>query len=105
MPIKGLGEARRNLDKLKSKMEEIDGVNSVPMGELFNPGFISKHTRFQDVDELFKAGCFECETEEQFKAIPQEKMDAFIAKESSFSDWQAMSHEAIGEWLKKQLSF
>lgn len=105
MPIKGFNEAKRGLDKLKSKMNEIDGENSVPMGVLFNPAFISKHTRFNNLDELFKAGGFECETEEDFEAIPQEKMDAFIAKESSFSDWQEMSRVAIGEWIKKQLSF
>jgi len=74
------------------------------MDQLLSPRFISKHTRFNDLEELFKAGGFEFDTQEEFQAIPQEKMDAFIAKESNFPDWQAMIKEAGGEWVKKQLA-
>lgn len=104
MPVKGLKELSRDLKKLSSKMKELDGTHSVSMDQLLNPSFISKHTRFNDLEELFKAGGFEFETEEEFKAIPQEKMDAFIAEESKFTDWQAMIQEAGGEWVKKQLA-
>lgn len=103
MPVKGLKELSRDLKKLSSKMKELDGTHSVSMGELLNSGFISKHTRFVDLNELFKAGGFEFETEDEFKAIPQEKVDAFIAKESQFNDWQSMIQAAGGEWVKKQL--
>lgn len=105
MAVKGLKELSRGLNKLSSKMKELDGEHSVSMSELLNPQFISKHTRFKDADELFAASGFEFESEDDFKAIPQEALDAFIGKESSFENWQAMIQEAGGEWVKKQLSF
>lgn len=101
MQMKGFGDLELSLDKLKSRMHEIEGV---PMGELYNPDFISKHTRFNDLKALFNAGGFECETEEELEAICSEKLDAFIAKESSFSDWRDMTEMAMGEWLKKKLN-
>lgn len=104
MPVKGFKELTKDLQKLSSKMKELDGTHSVSMDQILNPIFISKHTRFNSLEELFKAGGFEFETEEEFKAIPQEEMDAFIANESKFPDWQAMIKEAGAEWVKSKLA-
>jgi hypothetical protein len=52
---------------------------------------------------LFESSGFRIESPEDFKAIPDADWDAFIGRETTFADWQAMLDEAVKVWTIKQL--
>ena len=105
LKITGLDELTRKLDKLASSAEKLHGTHQVPIGEILDPGFLSSHTRFTNIDELFDASGFGVQSTEDFQAIPTEKLDEFVRSESAFDTWQSMVSEAGKAWALKQLKF
>lgn len=105
LKIKGLKEFQNKLDNLKRKAEAIDGTHQVSFSELFNASFMRSHTNLESFDALIEAGGFKVETEDDFKAIPEQEWDQHIAKTTKFSNWQEMINAAGAEWAKKQLGF
>lgn len=104
MPVKGISEFSKKIKNFTESVRKVEGTHSVSMIDLLNPHFVSKKTRFLDLDELSKAGGFNFDSVEEFEKIPQEKLDAFIASESEFSDWQELIKAAGEEWIRKQIS-
>lgn len=103
MKITGFNELQKKLDKLAKNAKKLDGEHSVPVPELLTPSFVARHTRFKSADELFDSSGFKIEGPEDFKAIPDEKWDAYIRSVSNFDCWHTMLSEATGEWAKKRL--
>jgi hypothetical protein len=103
--VKGLDEVSKKLDDLAKKAKTIDGKHNVPIKELLNPTFVSKHTHFSTAEEMFDASGFKLESQEDLAAIPDEKWDDFIRSVSSFGNWQAMLDQAIKDWTAKKLGF
>ena len=101
--VTGLDELSKKLDELASKAGELDGKQDVPMNELLNEAFVSKHTRFANADEMFVASGFKIESQDDFAAVPDDKWDEFIQSVSTFPDWNAMLGEAGTEWTAKKL--
>lgn len=101
--MSGLDKLNKKLQDLSKKAAQLDGNHSVPLTELLTNSFISRHTRFSSVDEMFEASGFKVDTQEDFDAIPREKLDAFIQSVSPFSGWQTMLQGAAREWTAKQL--
>lgn len=93
------------LEKLKAKMEELANTTEESFGEIYPPEFISSHSSFADIDSLFKASGFKAETMEDLEAIPDEEWDAFISSNTDFDSWSEMREAAMGEYVKKKLSF
>lgn len=77
--------------------------HSVSITEVLTPSFISQHTRFSDANAMFEATGFKIESQEDFQAIPDDKLDEFIRSESSFSTWRDMLSAAMAAWTKKKL--
>lgn len=92
------------LKQLKADLEAIQGNHSVPIFDLLSPDFFAAHTRFKDFYEFFEGAGYPCSTMEDLERVPDDELDAFIAKETRFKDWQELQHEALGEWLKKTLN-
>jgi len=103
MKIEGLDEIQRKLKDMSNKAKELDGAHSVSLSEVLTPAFISRHTRFSDADELFDAGGFSFESQDEFEAIPEDKLDAFIQSESLFTSWRDMLETASKEWTAEKL--
>ncbi|HHY08376.1 MAG TPA: hypothetical protein GX530_07645 [Corynebacteriales bacterium] len=101
----GFDDLERNLEDLLERSKGLDGTQSVPIVELLSPSFVSKHTRFTNVEEMFKASGFSIETQEDFDAIPADERDEFIRSVSPFANWQAMMKEAIKLWTAEKLGF
>jgi len=103
LKIEGFNELQNKLDELAKKAEELDGQHQVPVSELLTDGFISRHTSFSSVDEMFKASGFEIESQEDLAAIPDAEWDNYIRSVSSFDSWQNMLGAAGQEWAKRKL--
>jgi hypothetical protein len=101
--ITGLDELMKSLEDLRKRARALNGEHNVPLTELLDPTFVSKHTRFATAEEMFEASGFKIESEEDFAAIPDDKWDEFIRSVSSFSNWRAMLKQAAAEWTGKKL--
>jgi len=73
------------------------------VSELLTDDFVSQHTSFSSVDEMFAASGFKVETQEDFAAIPDAEWDNYIRSISSFDGWQSMLGAAGQEWAKRKL--
>lgn len=72
--VTGGGSAKENdlkktLDEFVKNAETIDGVNKITFDELFNTGFMKKHTRFSSTDELFRVGGISVSSADELNAI------------------------------------
>jgi hypothetical protein len=105
LKITGLEELGKKLDELSKNAEELSQTKSAKMGEILSPEFISKYTRFASADEFFSGGGFDVSSQEAFEAIEEEKLDAFIRSESSFTSWRELLNTAGAEWAKRKMGF
>ena len=96
MKIEGLDELAKNLDRMS-------GTQDVPIEDLLTPEFVSSHTKFANIEEMFEASGFKIKSQDDFAAIPDADWDAFIRSISAFSDWESMLGEAGAEWATKKL--
>lgn len=98
--INELSDFQKKIEKLEqlSKKE-----HSVSLVELFTDTFMTSNTSFDNCDDFFKS--IGIDTEEQLKAMPEEQMDEFVAKNTSFSSWQEMLATASSEYALRQAGF
>lgn len=89
------------LDKLSKKLDSLSKERHVPMGEILTDAFISRHSRFNSLDNFMS----ECgiHNSEEFEAFPDVEMDKFVKANTKFSTWQEMLSSAGAEYYKKQL--
>ncbi|MDL0123108.1 hypothetical protein [Halobacterium salinarum] len=88
---------------LQDAAEELDGENEVPMEEIFPSEFMRDHTDFDSFDELLEESQWDVETQEDFRAIPDEPFDEYIAETTDFQDWDEMYRTGGKQWMKKEL--
>lgn len=103
MKITGLKEFQKKLDKLASNIKALDENNNVPLNEVLNDQFISKHTKFTSLSELIERSGFNVQSAEDFYAIPDDKWDEYIKSISRFSGWKEMLRNATELWAVKKL--
>jgi len=96
MGIKGLKEAQDKLQKLQD-------IKQVSLGQLLTPQFISANSEFENIDDLFQNSGFKADTAEDFAAIPDDEWDAFIAAKTRFPNWEEMQKAAFQEFLAQAL--
>lgn len=103
MTVKGIDEAKRNLDKLVKKVESVSGKQSVGLSELMNPAFMEEFTSFKNIDELFDKGGFKVESKEDFEAIDENQLDEWVEKNTQFKTWKEMLNKAATNHIAKQI--
>ena len=96
-------DLKKALDKLVKNAEAIDGVNEITFDELFNAGFMKKHTRFSSIYELFLVGGISVNSADDLNASLGDEFDQYIRQVTSFSSWNEMLKTASLEWVKGKL--
>ena len=104
MRMDGFDEVMRSLKRLEENARALDGKHSVPLGELFPPEFMRRHTQVASFEALMKAGGFEGTSEEDFAAIPDSEWEAVIRSNTSFDSWDDMKNRAGAEYVKRRLT-
>lgn len=88
------------IDEFVKKLESVKGETEVPLTELFNDGFMRRHTEYDSFQEFVDAGNFTAD----FEDIPDDEWDAYVDTNTPFASGQAMVKKAATEWMKRQLS-
>lgn len=92
-----------DLEELQENAQDLDGENEVPLGELFNDGFMQKYTDFDSIKEFFKASPWAVESEDDLEAIPEDEFDEYVSQHTRFPDAEEMQGKAAEEWTADQL--
>lgn len=101
----GLDDLQRELEQLAENARELDGEHEIPFDNLFTQAFMQAHTPYDSIDALLEAGGFHAEGNDEFEAIPEDMLDAYIAKATDFESWEEMLSEATQEYVTDQLGF
>lgn len=92
-------------DKLNKATEEASG--NVSFDKLFNEGFMAKHSNLQTIDEMFDQAGVTIESEVDFTALSEEKLNSIVKQNTNFGSWEEMlgkaSEEYLGSEIKKRL--
>ncbi|MGI6201034.1 MAG: hypothetical protein ACOYJA_09710 [Christensenellales bacterium] len=104
--IKGLEKLQKQLKQMEKKAKALDGTHTLTHAELFSRSFMKKHSSFETMDELLKAGGFVFESQQEFdEAADAGKLDQHIAATTNFPNWSEMCSAAAAHWAEKQLGF
>ena len=100
-------KVKRDLDRLSRNAKELDGTHEVPITDLLTKSFMNKHSRFVTFEELIRGSglvqASETITQEDIKAIPQDKWDTWIAESTDFSGWNALIRSAANEYIERRM--
>jgi hypothetical protein len=101
--FKGFDEIENKLKKWKQRAEELS-YEKIPFSDLFNALFMGKYTNFSSFNQFLNAGGFAAETDEEFKAIPDDEFDLHISKTTKFDCWGDMQSKAAEIYAIKKLN-
>ena len=105
--VKGLDGVLKKLEKLSESVdgvvEDFNGEHQVNVEDLFSPGFVSSHTQFNSLDELYSASPLEEPSVQAFDDYEGDDLDAFISSNSDFDTWAQMKKSAVAEWAKDKI--
>ncbi|WP_447878461.1 hypothetical protein [Serratia fonticola] len=91
------------LKKLAENVKKLDGTHNVSVPDLLTPQFLAECSAFSSAQELFDKSGFTVNSPSDFKEIPDDEWDAFIAKNTTYDSWSDMLKKAGNEWVRKQL--
>ena len=94
---------RSGLDQLIKNAKELDGKHQVKMVDVLSPGFVSIHSKYEDLESLFAASGFKINGPDDFAAIPDDEWDDFIAANTDFDNWLEMQKAGHLHYLKGRL--
>lgn len=103
LKITGFDELEKQLRQLDEGAKDLGKTEQVSFEELFSASFMQKHTSFSSVDELFSAGGFKVESQEDFDAIPDVELNKHIAANTNFENWEDMLDEATTQYVTQKL--
>ncbi|MDP4127695.1 MAG: hypothetical protein Q8912_12215 [Bacillota bacterium] len=79
-----------------------DPEGSITLGQIFTSEFMRLYTQFESIEELLLSGGFVINSEEDYVAIPDEAIDAYVSKTTNFATWKEMLTEAIEGYTHKK---
>lgn len=103
--ISGFDDLQRKLSDMARRAEELDGTHQVPLKDLFTRAFMHKHSRFPSFGRFLDASPFKVKTSEDFDAIPDAEMDAYVSSVTDFGSWSEMLGEATQEYISRKMGF
>jgi len=76
----------------------------VAFDALFNTAFMRKYTRYRTFEKFLTGSRFRIESQADFEALPEAKMDIFVQKATRFASWQEMLDFATDLYIHNKFS-
>jgi hypothetical protein len=89
------------LKELQGQKTVEEDPNHIPLEELFNESFMSKHSGFKSFDEFLEKGNFQVKTREDIDNLTDELFDRHVVRETDFDSWKSMLDTATREHAGK----
>ncbi len=61
---------------------------------------MKKYTDFNTINQMLEESGFVIENQEDFKKIPDDEWNSFIATRTRFDNWKSMMEKAATEYIK-----
>jgi len=90
--------------QLLKNIAELTATTELRLVDKMPPEFVSAHSSYADLDDLFKSSGFKYETPEEFAAIPDEDWNNFIRTNTDFESWEEMQMVAHHEFIKGKMN-
>lgn len=98
-------------DQLKGLLDTLNQIASNPeqgqsifLHNVLTPEFIAANTEFKTADAFFQSGGIDFSSPEAFEAVPEDQLDAFIGKTTSFENWQMFLNAASEKWADQSIA-
>jgi hypothetical protein len=101
--IDGLDSLQKRLKKMSSAAKELDGENSVPLGDLLTPEFMTHHSKSASLESFMSD--LGVHNQDDFKALPQEELENKVIADTEFKSWKEMTQAAAKAYVVKKLGF
>lgn len=88
-------DVRKKLSDLQNRVGAVDGEHQVNFHELFTTAFMSEHTEFQSIGEMFEKSGFIINTQEDFSQLPKHELDQAVAAHTEFISWREMLRKRV----------
>lgn len=103
--IQGFDKLEKELKQLQKNAKKLSNTKQVSFKELFPNSFMKKYTSFSSMEELLDKSGFDVKSTEDFKAIPADLLDKYIASNTKFKSWEEMLEKATSQYAMKKLGF
>ena len=103
--IQGFDKLEKELKQLQKNAKKLSNTKQVSFKELFPNSFMKKYTSFSSMEELLDKRGFDVKSTEDFKAIPADLLDKYIASNTKFKSWEEMLEKATSQYAMKKLGF
>lgn len=96
----------RELEKAIEKETELrlGQKNEIPFEELFTEQFMQLYTEFDSIWAFLDESPWTVESQEDFKAIPDDEFDDYVNEHTDFPRWKTMYKTAGKKYMERQLS-
>lgn len=98
--ISGLDELQKELEQQIKNAGKLNGENEVSFNELFPDSFMKRYTNFDNIDIFEEKSKFNWKDIEN---IPDNELDSFVSKNTTFKNWEGMLNTATQLWVNKEL--
>ncbi len=75
----------------------------VAFHKVFSTSFMRKFTRYKSFEKFLQGGKFAITNQQDFEALPEEKMDAHVKRSTKFDSWQEMLDFATDKYILQQM--
>ena len=103
MEVKGSDGFQKSLEDVAKEIEELENKLDVSFDNLFNESFMQKYTLYGTWSELLSKSGFGVKNNEDFKKIPNKKLNRYIRKVTSFKNWEDMLNKATEIYMYEQI--
>lgn len=98
--LNSLNELQNDLQEKANKVESLQGTHEVTFEELFTNELMQSKTHFKDIEFFLKS--LGVKSNEEFNNLPQEELNAFVNKNTDFSNWNEMLQYAKIDYINRK---
>lgn len=92
----------RSLRDFSKRVGRLAEQKEVKLVDLFNDGFMQRHTKFASLQALVDASPWKDTPTEDFGSVLESvEWDQHVRANTSFESWVKMRDFAVGEWAKR----
>lgn len=102
---KGFRKLEKELDQMQKNAEKAAETTNITYDDLFKESFMREYTNFTSIDELFEAGGFHVESNEDLESLNKAALDQHVQETTLFSSYREMEQKAYLKYLSKEIGF
>lgn len=98
----GIDDLQKELTNLSDKVSSLND-SQIPFDDLFTESFMTQHANVSSFDLFLEQGGFTANSQEEFEAIPDDKLDQYVSASTDFKSWDAMLSAATDIYISNFL--